>query len=298
MLLKVGTRGSKLALTQTNWVCEKLKEKNKNLEIEVVVIKTKGDLIQNKALDKIGDKGLFVKEIEAALLDGSVDFAVHSMKDMPTENPEGLVFSLPPKREDPRDILVIENGGKLSDLKEGAIVGTGSKRRMYQLADARPDLIFKGIRGNVDTRIRKLHDEDYDAICLAAAGMKRLNYDDQISDFLENDIMLPSPAQGILAIQYKEDNKEVMTILNAIGDEDTNVQMIAERGFLAGINGGCHVPVGAYCTLNDDGVTLEGVLGNEDGSKLVRRTIKGDRYDKDLGYKLADIILKEMANER
>ena len=209
MKLVVGTRGSNLALVQTNWVVDQLKKENPGVEFEIKIIKTKGDLIKDLPLDKIGDKGLFVKEIEKSLLDGEIDMAVHSMKDMPSYLPEGLKFAHSPKREDPRDALIFKEGYKsLDDLPQGARIGTGSKRRKYQLLKHRPDLEIVPIRGNIETRIKKIETEKLDGVVLAASGLRRAGLDDKIDYYIPTDIMLPAPAQGILALEIREDDKE------------------------------------------------------------------------------------------
>ena len=244
MKVVVGTRGSKLALTQTNWVIDQLKERNPQVEFEVKIIKTKGDLIQHLSLDKIGDKGLFVKEIEQQLLDKEIDIAVHSMKDMPSTLPAGLRFAGTPEREDPRDVLILKEGYKnIDDLPRGAKIGTGSKRRKYQLLKYRPDLEIVPIRGNIDTRIQKIKDENLDGIVLAAAGMIRAGMTEQISYYFPVDLMVPAPAQGALAIEIRENDLEIESLVNSIKDEVTQVRVAAERGFLIGVNGSCHVPM-------------------------------------------------------
>ena len=238
MKVVVGTRGSKLALTQTNWVIDQLKERNPQVEFEVKIIKTKGDLIQHLSLDKIGDKGLFVKEIEQQLLDKEIDIAVHSMKDMPSTLPAGLRFAGTPEREDPRDVLILKEGYKnIDDLPRGAKIGTGSKRRKYQLLKYRPDLEIVPIRGNIDTRIQKIKDENLDGIVLAAAGMIRAGMTEQISYYFPVDLMVPAPAQGALAIEIRENDLEIESLVNSIKDEVTQVRVAAERGFLIGVNG-------------------------------------------------------------
>lgn len=299
MKVIVGTRGSKLALTQTKWVINKLKEKQPEIEFEVKIIKTKGDKIQNIALDKIGDKGLFVKEIEEQLLNGDIDIAVHSMKDMPSIVPEGLKLSYTPKREDYRDVLILKEGyNSIDDLPQGAVIGTGSKRRKYQLLNVRNDLNIVPIRGNVETRIKKIEDENLDGTILAAAGIKRLGLDSTLSDrliYLDEDIMLPAPAQGILAIEIKEDREDLEDIIKCIEDNETMVQCLAERTFLDCINGSCHIPIGALCTVESDNIKLEGFLGNDDGSNLVRKTLSGCINEaKEIGSKLAEDIMKEL----
>ena len=298
MKVVVGTRGSKLALTQTNWVIDQLKERNPQVEFEVKIIKTKGDLIQHLSLDKIGDKGLFVKEIEQQLLDKEIDIAVHSMKDMPSTLPAGLRFAGTPEREDPRDVLILKEGYKnIDDLPRGAKIGTGSKRRKNQLLKYRPDLEIVPIRGNIDTRIQKIKDENLDGIVLAAAGMIRAGMTEQISYYFPVDLMVPAPAQGALAIEIRENDLEIESLVNSIKDEVTQVRVAAERGFLIGVNGSCHVPMGAYCEIVGDQLKLTGLYGNEEGSKLVIKTLEGSIESPiDLGVELAQLVLKEYEN--
>ena len=298
MKVVVGTRGSKLALTQTNWVIDQLKERNPQVEFEVKIIKTKGDLIQHLSLDKIGDKGLFVKEIEQQLLDKEIDIAVHSMKDMPSTLPAGLRFAGTPEREDPRDVLILKEGYKnIDDLPRGAKIGTGSKRRKYQLLKYRPDLEIVPIRGNIDTRIQKIKDENLDGIVLAAAGMIRAGMTEQISYYFPVDLMVPAPTQGALAIEIRENDLEIESLVNSIKDEVTQVRVAAERGFLIGVNGSCHVPMGAYCEIVGDQLKLTGLYGNEEGSKLVIKTLEGSIESPiDLGVELAQLVLKEYEN--
>ncbi len=295
MKIIVGTRGSKLALTQTNWVIDELKKYNKNLEFEIKIIKTKGDLIQDVSLDKIGDKGLFVKEIEQQLIDKNIDMAVHSMKDMPSNLPKELKFTYSPKREDARDVLILDEKYKsIDDLPLGATIATGSKRRKYQLLNFRKDLNIVPIRGNIDTRIKKIKDENLDGIVLAASGVIRAGMKDRINYFLDKQIMLPAPSQGILAVQIRKDNLELEKICNSLKDEETNIQMLAERSFLGSINGSCHVPIGAYCEVSNEKILLTGLFGDEDGNKLVKKSIEGKKEDAVLlGKKLADMILEE-----
>ena len=298
MKIIVGTRGSKLALVQTNWVVEKLKKANPGIEFEIKVIKTKGDLVTHLPLHKIGDKGLFTKEIEQQLLDKEIDLAIHSMKDMPSTLPEGLKFANVPKREDPRDVLVLKEGySSIDDLPEGAKIGTGSKRRTYQLLKYRPDLEIVPIRGNIDTRIRKIEDENLHGVVLAAAGLIRAGLEDKISYYIPTNIMVPAPAQGALAIEIREDDTYIEEIVSHIKDEMTENQVQAERGFLTGVNGSCHVPMGAYCEIKDDNIILTGLYGDEDGEKLVIKSLEGKVKDaSNLGFELANIVLKEYKN--
>ena len=295
MKLVVGTRGSNLALVQTNWVVDQLKKENPGVEFEVKIIKTKGDLIKDLPLDKIGDKGLFVKEIEKSLLDGEIDMAVHSMKDMPSYLPEGLKFAHSPKREDPRDALIFKEGYKsLDDLPQGARIGTGSKRRKYQLLKHRPDLEIVPIRGNIETRIKKIETEKLDGVVLAASGLRRAGLDDKIDYYIPTDIMLPAPAQGILALEIREDDKETEKIIDSIKDDITKIQLDAERGFLIGVNGSCHIPMGAYCEIEEEKITLTGLYGDGEGKKIVVQSQVGTLADAPkIGYELAKSVLKE-----
>ena len=295
MKLVVGTRGSNLALVQTNWVVEQLKKNNPDIEFEIKIIKTKGDLIKDLPLDKIGDKGLFVKEIEKSLLDKEIDMAVHSMKDMPSYLPEGLKFAHSPRREDPRDALIFREGYKtLEDLPQGAKIGTGSKRRKYQLLKHRPDLEIVPIRGNIETRIKKIETENLDGVVLAASGLRRAGLEEKIDYYIPTDIMLPAPAQGILALEIREDDKETEKIIDSIKDNITKVQIDAERGFLIGVNGSCHIPMGAYCEEERKKITLTGLYGDGDGKKIVIQSKEGTLADaQKIGYELAKSVLKE-----
>ena len=295
MKIVVGTRGSKLALVQTNWVVNELKKANPGIEFEVKIIKTKGDLVTHLPLHKIGDKGLFTKEIEQQLLDKEIDLAIHSMKDMPSVLPEGLKFASIPKREDPRDVLVLREGYKnIDDLPKKARIGTGSKRRTYQLLKYRPDLEIVPIRGNIDTRIRKIEDENLDGVVLAAAGLNRAGLHKHISYYLPTDVMIPAPAQGALALEVRENDSNIEEIISHIKDETTEIQVAAERSFLTGVNGSCHVPMGAYCEIKEDKLHLSGLYGDEEGSKLVIQSITGRVEDAEkIGFELAKNVLEE-----
>ncbi|MEG2353004.1 MAG: hydroxymethylbilane synthase [Clostridium sp.] len=299
MKIVIGSRGSTLALHQSNWVIGRLKEENPGLECELKVIKTKGDLIQNVALDKIGDKGLFVKAIEDQLLSGDIDLAVHSMKDMPSKLPTGLKFSYAPIRVDNRDVMVLKEGyNSIDELPKGATIGSGSKRRKYQILKYRPDFNIVPIRGNIDTRIRKISEENLDGIILAAAGIERLDFKNRIKnsiEYINRDIILPAPAQGILALEIREDRQDINELIKSIRDEKTEIERDAERAFLDGVQGSCHIPVGAHCEVLDKKIMLQGLFGTEDGSILIKKSLEGTR-DKaaELGYKLAAEITKEM----
>ncbi|MBF7097165.1 hydroxymethylbilane synthase [Alkalibacter mobilis] len=299
MNIKVGTRGSKLAVTQTKKVMEDLKCIHKDLEYEIIIIKTTGDKIQDVSLDKLGEKGIFVKEIEEALLAKKIDLAVHSMKDMPGKQPEGLFFSAVPKREDPRDVLIMNHGYKtLDDLPIGAKIGTGSKRRSYQLLKLREDLQIMPIRGNVETRIKKMKENDYDGIIMAKAGLNRLGLTSELRGTLyefDTDKMIPSPAQGALGLEIRSDDLTLHDILMSLEDKESRIQIEAERGFLIETKGGCHVPIGACCSVEGGKLTLECIFGKEDGSRLVRKNITGEIQDAfKLGVDLAIQVKKEL----
>lgn len=295
----VGSRGSKLAVTQTNWLIERLAAAHPDIAFELKIITTKGDRNQHQALDAIGDKGLFTAELEAELLSGEIQMAVHSMKDMPSTLPEGLCLTVPPMREDPADVLVTPHGAaSLDDLPEGAVIGSGSKRRVFQLKALRPDLQTVGIRGNIDTRIRKLFDEHLDGIVLAAAGMRRLNVYDA-ADYhlvpLLPPAFVPAPAQGILAVEIREDNAEIKALMAAVCDETTRIQMAAERSFLTALDGDCHLPIGAYCEAAGDAITLYGLYGDEAGTRLIKGSAAGGAADAErLGAQLAEQLRKAL----
>ena len=299
MKIRVGTRGSNLALIQTNWAIDRLKEKFPEVEFEVKIIKTKGDKILHLSLDKIGDKGLFVKEIESQLLKGEIDLAVHSMKDMPAEVVEGLKFAAVPKREDPRDVIILREGlNSFDELPIGATIGTGSKRRKYQLLRKRPDLNIVPIRGNIETRISKIESENLDGIVLAASGVIRADLEEKITEFLPVDLMIPAPAQGALALEIRENDEELEKMIDAIRDEISQIQTDAERSYLAGIDGSCHIPMGAYCEVDGEKLTLTGIFGDEDGEKITVASLEGDRDNpKELGSNLAKLVLKKHREE-
>lgn len=299
MKIRVGTRGSNLALIQTNWAIDRLKEKFPEVEFEVKIIKTKGDKILHLSLDKIGDKGLFVKEIESQLLEGEIDLAVHSMKDMPAEVVEGLKFAAVPKREDPRDVIILREGlNRFDELPIGATIGTGSKRRKYQLLRKRPDLNIVPIRGNIETRISKIESENLDGVVLAASGVIRADLEEKITEFLPVDLMIPAPAQGALALEIRENDEELEKMIDAIKDEISQIQTDAERSYLAGIDGSCHIPMGAYCEVDGEKLTLTGIFGDEDGEKITVASLEGDKDNpKELGSKLAQLVLKKHREE-
>lgn len=296
--IRVGTRGSRLALTQTENVIDALKANHTFLEAEIVIIKTKGDQIQDVALDKIGDKGLFVTEIEKALLEGHIDMAVHSLKDMPGDLTKGLIFAPEIFREDPRDVLIMNTEIiDLSDIPSGAVIGTGSKRRKYQLLSLRPDLEIRDIRGNVDTRLEKMRRGDYDGIILAQAGLNRLGIKPEFSYVFRETEMLPAPGQGILAIQIRENDQTLLQILNAMKCASTCLEASAERAFLKGIQGSCHKPIGAKATIDHDNLSLTGLYGDEAGERIIIRTKTGHIDEaENIGITLAQEIVEAMTD--
>lgn len=292
--LTVGTRGSRLALCQTDWVVGELRSLDASLCVEVRVIKTKGDKILDVPLAKIGDKGLFVKELEAALLSGEIDFAVHSAKDLPTEAPEGLCIAAIPERVDPSDVL-ISNGPGLADLPRGARIGSSSLRRRAQLHNFRADFEICDLRGNLDTRLRKLETGEFDAIVLAYAGLHRMGWADRITEKIPTEICLPAVGQGALALEAREGD-EVVGILHALDDAETRAAVLAERSLMRALEGGCQVPIGALGTVEDGTITLRGVVASLDGSTLVLGEVTGEEPEP-LGQELAQVLLAGGAKE-
>ncbi|MGD2156496.1 MAG: hydroxymethylbilane synthase [Anaerolineales bacterium] len=268
--LTFATRPSKLARWQTHYVCQQLQLAWDELVCEQSVITTKGDRVLNKPIPEIGGKGLFTYELEQALRDGHVDAAVHSLKDLPTENAPGLTVGVIPERADPRDTLICPAGDTLEELPSGARVGTSSVRRRAQLLAIRPDLQVLPLRGNVDTRLRKVNEGQYDAIILAAAGVTRLELKKNIAQYLTFDFMLPAPGQGALAVQCREDDVQTLSILRAIDHPPTRLAVTAERAFLAALGGGCSLPVGALATVKGNQIELQGVIVSPDGSETLR----------------------------
>jgi hydroxymethylbilane synthase len=273
-LFVIGSRGSKLALWQANHIQDRLASLGYECRIEI--IQTTGDKFQSGPLKEIGNKGLFTKEIEEALLDGRVDLAVHSLKDMPTALPAGLQIAATPEREDPRDVII---GRKLRDLAPGSRIGTGSLRRMAQLSAARPDVSVQPIRGNVDTRLRKLDEGQIDAIVLAAAGLNRLGWSARIAEHLPVEIMCPAVGQGALAIETRADGGEAMQACVRLNDETTFNCISAERAVLSELGGGCQVPVGAHASISNGRLHVRAIVISPDGTALVRREAEGAPAD-------------------
>ena len=267
-VLRIGTRGSKLALTQTRWVQSWLTQQWPGLAVELTTIHTSGDRFVDQPLSAIGGKGLFVKEIEEALSAGTIDCAVHSMKDVPNELAEGLVIAAVPEREDVRDVLIARNAGGLRELPKGARVGTSSLRRMALILAARPDIQVGSLRGNVDTRLRKLDTGDVDAIVLAAAGLRRFGIARPEAKSFDPEEFIPAIGQGALAIECRDD--DVAELLAPLDHTETHVAVTAERAFLKQVGGSCRTPLAAYATLNGDAVTLRALIASPDGRQVVR----------------------------
>ncbi len=270
MKIVIGSRGSALALAQSELVKEKLMQYDSSFEIEIKVISTKGDRILDKPLNQIGDKGLFTKEIEEQLMSGEIDLAVHSMKDMPSVLPAGLTFTKTIEASEPRDVLVFNGDYKsIDDLPVHAVIGTGSPRRKAQLLKYRSDLHVVGIRGNVQTRLRKMEEENRDAIVLAGAGLKRLGYDHLIGQYLDYDVMIPASAQGILAIEVKC-GSYLLDVFDKIGCKESCLRMKYERLYLETIGGSCHVPMGSHVNVLEDGIEIFAMYGDEEGKNIYR----------------------------
>jgi len=301
----VGTRRSELAVIQTQWVMDRLKEHLPDQwELKQEKIVTRGDQILNVTLSKVGGKGLFVKEIEQALLDGRIDLAVHSMKDMPADMPEGLVMGAVTERESPWDCLVSREGKTLDALPEKARVGTSSLRRQAQVLARRPDLQVEPVRGNLNTRYKKLMDGQFDAIVLAYAGIQRMGWQDKVTEVLPEDVMLPSVGQGALAIQCRADDKEILDVLQSINDPGVERTVTAERAFLHAFDGGCHLPIAGFATLAGNQVRLRGLVAHPTGTQVIEgegqhedATVCGQYLANDLMKKGAGKLLDEVRDE-
>jgi hydroxymethylbilane synthase len=296
---RIGTRGSALALWQANHISDLLSQALPELHTEIVVIKTTGDRNLESPLSEIGGKGVFVKEIEDALLGDRIDIAVHSMKDLPAFLPEGLTIGAVAERHDPRDVLISKRGFGLRELPRGSRVGTGSLRRAAQILSRYPGLKIVPIRGNVDTRIKKLREgDDYDSIILAAAGIWRMGLSHEATEIIPADLMIPAPGQGIIAIECRESDPETLETISEINHTETSVAASAERAFLERLAGDCNVPVGCYAELNGNLIHIRAVLASPDGGTLIREEVKGRvEYSAELGRDLADLVLDEGGRE-
>ena len=296
--LIIGTRGSALAIWQAEWVQSRLRELQPGLVVSLKRIKTTGDRILDSPLAMIGGKGLFVKEIEEALARGEIDLAVHSMKDVPTSLPVGMEILSMPAREDPRDALISRYGVSLEKLRKGARIGTSSLRRQAQMLNARPDFQVSILRGNVDTRLRKLDAGEYDAILLAAAGLRRLGLEQRITEFLSYDVCLPAISQGALGLEGRADDRFVRELVLRLEDPSTRMAVTAERGFLERLEGGCQVPIAAHATVDDQTMTLRGLIASVDGLRLIQGSSVGPIGDaKKIGVALAERLLSQGGRE-
>ncbi|MGL5038132.1 MAG: hydroxymethylbilane synthase [Aeromonas sp.] len=290
--LKIATRKSPLALWQANFVKDQLEALHPELQVELVPMSTQGDKILDTPLAKVGGKGLFVKELETAILDGRADIAVHSMKDVPVEFPAGLGLHTICEREDPRDAFVSNHFTGIDALPQGAVIGTSSLRRQCQLRAARPDLVIKDLRGNVNTRLAKLDAGDYDAIILAAAGLKRLAMAHRITAFIEPEQSLPANGQGAVGIECRLDDVELHALLAPLEHPHTRVQVLTERAMNRALQGGCQVPIGAYALIEGEQIWLRGLVGSPDGTQMIRDEIRGPLCEGEaLGEQLAHRLL-------
>jgi len=299
--IRIGSRKSQLALVQTYWVQEQLQKAFPDRTFEVHTMSTQGDKILDVALAKIGDKGLFTKELEVGMLQHDIDFAVHSLKDLPTNLPEGLMLGVVTEREDPADALVVHEKHKdkqIDTLPEGAVVGTSSLRRLAQLRHHFPHLTFKDIRGNLNTRLAKLDAGEYDAIILAVAGLRRLGMGDRIHQVLPAEVSLHAVGQGALGIECRTDDTEVLSLIKAIEHVPTRDRTLAERAFLRSLEGGCQVPIGVNTQLDGDTLTLTGIVASVDGTKFVKDTVTGSASTAEkLGTELAQRLRQQGAQE-
>ena len=296
--LRIATRKSPLAMWQAEYVKARLEALHQNLTVELIPMVTKGDIILDTPLAKVGGKGLFVKELEVAILENRADIAVHSMKDVPVEFPEGLGLEVICEREDPRDAFVSNTYRQIEELPPGAIVGTCSLRRQCQLSEARPDLKIMDLRGNVNTRLNKLDNKDYDAIILAAAGLKRLDMAYRIASYIEPEQSLPAVGQGAVGIECRIDDKRVKALLAPLNHALTSDRVLAERAMNLALEGGCQVPIGSYALIDGDELWLRGLVGKPDGTEVIRAEIRGDRNNaRQLGLELAEKLLAQGAKE-
>ncbi len=298
----IGTRGSKLALWQAEWVKAELQALNPGLEIELNKIKTTGDKILDVPLAKVGGKGLFVKEIEEALQRGEADLAVHSMKDVPTEFPEGLYLAVICEREDPRDAFIAQNkeqrAGSLKDLPQGATVGTSSLRRSCQLLSKRPDLKIVQLRGNLETRFRKLDEGQFDAMILATAGVKRLGWQQRITEVIEPQTSLPAIGQGAVGIECRINDEFINKLIAPLNHKETSICVRAERALLKRLQGGCQVPIAAYATIKDGRLIMDGLVGSVTGDRIIKEHLEGKIEDAEtIGITLGEKLLSKGADK-
>ncbi len=295
-IIRIATRKSPLAMWQAEYVRDRLLEAHPGLHVELMGMTTQGDKILDSPLAKIGGKGLFVKELEVSMLDGESDIAVHSMKDVPVEFPEGLHLAVICEREDPRDAFVSNNFKSLAELPQGARVGTSSLRRQCQIRALRPDLKILDLRGKVNSRLRKPDEDEYDASFLAAAGLIRLGFNDRITQFIDTDTSLPAIGQGAVGIECRSDDARVNALLAPLNHRPTQIRVLAERAMNNRLEGGCQVPIGGHATLDGETIHLRGLVGEPDGSKIIRGEVSGPASEAEaLGIKLADDLLSRGA---
>jgi len=295
----IGTRGSKLALWQTEFVKGRLSQIFPELEFEIRIIKTKGDKILDSPLSKIGDKGIFTREIEVQLLNREIDIAVHSLKDLPTKLPDGLIIGAVTEREDVRDVLISKNNLKLTELPQNSIIATGSLRRKAQLLHLRSDFQFVDLRGNIDTRFKKFDESNWNGMVLAYAGVKRMNYTDRVSEVISTDFILPAVGQGAIAVEIRESDEKIFELVRKINHQETELATRAERALLKYLEGGCQIPIGAFAFVSNGKIKLSAMVSNFDGSFLVRDSIEDDVNEnvEELGFKLAEKLLEQGASK-
>jgi len=301
-IIRIATRHSPLAMWQANFVKAELLKHHQDLTVELLPMKTKGDIILDTPLAKVGGKGLFVKELEVAILEDRADIAVHSMKDVPVDFPEGLGLSVICEREDPRDAFVSNNFKELSELPQGAVVGTSSLRRQCQIRSLRPDLTIKDLRGNVNTRLRKLDDGEYDAIILAAAGLMRLEMHQRIASYIEPEVSLPAVGQGAVGIECRLDDQQTVDLLAPLNHDITRLRVTAERAMNLALEGGCQVPIGSFALIDGDQLFLRGLVGSVDGKEIIRKEITGHvdqahELGETLAHQLLDAGAKAILSE-
>lgn len=295
-VIRIATRKSPLAMWQAEFVKAELEKIHEGLTVELLPMSTKGDIILDTPLAKVGGKGLFVKELEVAMLEDRADIAVHSMKDVPVDFPDGLGLEVICEREDPRDAFVSNNFSSINELPQGAVVGTSSLRRQCQIRAARPDLQIKDLRGNVGTRLAKLDAGNYDAIILAAAGLKRLKLEERITSFISAEDSLPANGQGAVGIECRTDDTRVKALLAPLEHLETRLRVIAERAMNTRLEGGCQVPIGAYAEIEGDTLSLRGLVGNPDGTQVIEASTSGHKNDAEqLGEALAEELLSKGA---
>lgn len=298
MKIRIATRKSPLALWQANFVKKQLTDIHKDLTVELIPMVTKGDMILDSPLAKIGGKGLFVKQLEQALLDNTADIAVHSIKDIPAQFPEGLMLATICQRDDVRDALIANQYQSLDDLPQGAIVGTSSLRRQCQLRAKYPHLKIADLRGNVGTRLAKLDNQEYHAIILAAVGLKRLGLQERIKQYITTDLILPAVGQGAIGIETRSNDKTILKLLAPLDDKNSRICIQAERAMNQALQGGCQVPIACYSQLTNDLLSLNGLVGSIDGSKIIKVTVSGTATQPEaLGQQLASALLAKGADK-